>query len=141
MRKYIFIFAILGFVVAYAAGDWISIQSAKSITKSTLAYDTVTPVSLKFKENVELQTFVTGSDSIRFDYYIDGIIGTKYINLVTDSLKVVSSSSDHARTILLRGYGTNKIPGVENVRIRVKRQAGADSSAPITYTMKLLWRD
>lgn len=144
MKKKIIIgsLALFATVALIAAGYTQTLQSNKVFTTSDTRTDTTSTVSLLGYTNAELAYMVTGCDSMRTDIYVDGLIGTKWILLASDSLKITSSGSDHARGVLLRGYGTNKIPGIEQIRVRIKKQSGAadDSVSALKYNLYLIER-
>lgn len=143
MKKYIAIIAVLGAVGLMAAGWSTNIYTNKVFTTSDTRTDTSAVIDLNGRENVELGFSESGCDSIRVDFYIDALYGSVYsLNLATDSLKVTSSTTPHARGILLRGYGTNKIPGVEKIRVRIKKQSGAadDSVSALKYNFYMIER-
>jgi len=142
MKKLIVVLGILTAGILIAAGYTRILQSNKTFTISDTGTDTTSTVSLLAYTNVELAYMVTGCDSMRTDIYVDCLVGTKWVTLVTDSLKITAAGSDHARGILLRGYGTNKIPGIEQIRVRIQKQSGdvGDSVSALKYNLYLIER-
>jgi hypothetical protein len=144
MKKYIIIlslFIVSGFLISKQL--YKDIWTAKTYTTSTTQVDTSTvTLDLKGFEYVEIQHALFGGDSVRVDIYVDGYVAGQWINFVSDSLKLVDSQVNSGRGILLRGYGTNKIPGVERIRTRTSTQMGAaaDSLSALYYKQVLIGR-
>ena len=136
------IIAVLTFGIIYA-GSIVTVWKAKTFPVSTSRTDTSSAIDLKGNEFVELQVSTTGTDSIKLIYYIDSYMNGKYdLAVKQDSLIIDNASGDYAKGLMLRGYGTNLIPGTERIRIRTTVQCGAadDSSSATSYTEYLLMR-
>lgn len=142
MKKYIYILSVLLIVGSVlVAGEWFkTVQSAKTYAKSATTIDTSAAIDISGKESVELAFGIYGNDSVRTMIYVDGNVGGKWVNFVTDSLKLVDATTNFGRTVLLRGYGTNKIPGVNSIKVIISNQAGDDSTSTMYYNLYLRGR-
>jgi len=128
MKKFIVIGLIL-IVGIVSARMIVTVWNTKTFPKSTARTDTSATIDLKGHEFVELQTSTTGTDSIKLIYYIDSYMNGKWDEAVKqDSLIIDNGEGDYAKGLLIRGYGTNHIPGAERIRIRTTLQVAADDS-------------
>lgn len=129
--------------IPLTAGEYYkSVFKTKAFTTGDTGVDTSATISLKYIENLEIATASSGMDSGQVIVAIDGYIGTGWKWLCGDTITWDGSVSFNAHSKLLRGYGTNLIPGVEQIRIRNILGMGdvADSVSALFYNQYLIGR-
>lgn len=143
MKKYLIPTVLVLSTIAIMAYGTITVYNTKTFPNSSTRSDTSSIIDLKGAEIVEIQTSVTGTDSIKISYKVDGYIAGKWVpNVYTDSLILDNSATTPGRGQLLRGYGTNNIKGCERIRVRNVLQAGGsdDSSSATSYSQYIIYR-
>lgn len=141
------LFYIVGLIIAIGviyAYSTVTVFSSKAMSNSlTGRNDTSSVIDLKGEEIVELSQSITGTDSAKIQIKVDAYIAGKwYPSYFTDSLILDNSAVNPCKGVLLRGYGTNNIKGVEKLRIHniVYTGASDDSSSAMSYSQYILLR-
>jgi hypothetical protein len=135
MKKLIALMLVIITCSLFAITFYTKVFTIKTFPKSSTRTDTSATLNLKGANEIEVGTSIFGTDSAKITTYVDGVISGCWFNLTSNSLIMdnVGYATGYGKTFVLRGNGTNVIPGVEQIRLRNVLQIADDDSTSAQY--------
>jgi hypothetical protein len=144
MKKILIILGILLASVSLLAvsSGIVYVYNSKSFTTSEAAgHDTSSTIDISTYDKLYLVTSVSGTDSVKLKYYVDGLGShSKWdLNIYNDSLIVDNGSGDYSHAKTLFDNVSDNVKGFRSIRVRCDVSSGAadDSSSALIYTQYL----